>query len=369
MPDNELWSRGVFPASYIERLAARGGITAPQFDADQVQPASLDLRLGEVAYRIRASFLPGPDHTVAERIEALKLHELDLTESAVLERGCVYLVPLQESLALPAEVSASANPKSSTGRLDVFTRVIGDRTRGFDTLPAGYSGKLYLEISPRTFPVRVRKGSRLSQMRFRHGDTRLSVEEHRALHRVEPLVFDPNEEVGEGVSLSIDLKGEGRKGLIGFRSKRHTPVIDMDKKDALDVLDYWEPLVNRGDDQFILDPDEFYILVSRESVHVPPAYAAEMVPFDPLVGEFRVHYAGFFDPGFGHSAAGGTGSRAVLEVRSREVPFLLGHGQTIGRLLYERLAELPDRLYGSGLGSNYQAQTLKLSKHFRPFTL
>jgi dCTP deaminase len=175
--------------------------------------------------------------------------------------------------------------------------------------------------------------------------------------------------VGEGVSLSIDLKGEGRKGLIGFRSKRHTPVIDMDRKDALDVLDYWEPLVNRGDDQFILDPDEFYILVSRESVHVPPAYAAEMVPFDPLVGEFRVHYAGFFDPGFGHSAAGGTGSRAVLEVRSREVPFLLGHGQTIGRLIYERLAELPDRLYGTGLGSNYQAQTLKLSKHFRPFTL
>ena len=168
---------------------------------------------------------------------------------------------------------------------------------------------------------------------------------------------------------SIDLKGEGRNGLIGFRSKRHTPVIDMDKKDALDVLDYWEPLINRGSDEFILDPDEFYILVSRESVHVPPAYAAEMVPFDPLVGEFRVHYAGFFDPGFGHSAAGGTGSRAVLEVRSREVPFLLGHGQTIGRLIYERLSEAPDRLYGSGLGSNYQAQTLKLSKHFRPFSL
>jgi dCTP deaminase len=302
-------------------------------------------------------------------MEALKLHELDLTESAVLERGCVYLVPLQETLALPEGVSAGANPKSSTGRLDVFTRVIGDRTRGFDTLPAGYHGKLYLEISPRTFPVRVRKGSRLSQMRFRVGDTRLSIAEHRTLDRVETLVFDANEEVGEGVSLSIDLKGEGRSGLIGFRSKRHTPVIDMDRKDALDVLDYWEPLVNRGDAQFILDPDEFYILVSRESVHVPPAYAAEMVPFDPLVGEFRVHYAGFFDPGFGHSAAGGTGSRAVLEVRSREVPFLLGHGQTIGRLIYERLSELPDRLYGAGLGSNYQAQTLKLSKHFKPFTL
>jgi dCTP deaminase len=369
MADNELWSSGVFPSRFIERLAKTGAIVAPPFDNDQVQPASLDLRLGDVAYRIRASFLPGPDYTVGDRIDSLTLHQLDLTNGAVLERGCVYLVPLQESLDLPDAVSAGANPKSSTGRLDVFTRVIGDKARGFDTLPAGYSGKLYLEISPRTFPVRVRTGSRLSQMRFRVGQTRLSVAEHKTLHRVETLVIDPNEEVGEGVALSIDLKGEGRNGLIGFRSKRHTPVIDMDKKDSLDVLDYWEPLVNRGDEMFILDPDEFYILVSRESVHVPPAYAAEMVPFDPLVGEFRVHYAGFFDPGFGHSAAGGTGSRAVLEVRSREVPFLLGHGQTIGRLIYERLAEQPDRLYGAGLGSNYQAQTLKLSKHFRPYSI
>lgn len=367
--DSDLWSKGVFPARYIERLASHGGIVAPTFDPDQVQPASLDLRLGTVAYRIRSSFLPGPDHTVGDRIETLTLHELDLTNGAVLERNCVYLVPLQESLHLPDNISAGANPKSSTGRLDVFTRVIGDRARGFDTLPAGYQGPLYLEISPRTFPVRVRTGTRLSQMRFRVGDSRLDAHEHKTLHNVETLVFDANAEVGDGVLLSIDLKGADRRGLIGFRSKRHTPVIDMDLKDTLDVLDYWEPLINRGSDEFILDPDEFYILVSRESVHVPPAYAAEMVPFDPLVGEFRVHYAGFFDPGFGHSAAGGTGSRAVLEVRSREVPFLLGHGQTIGRLIYERLSEAPDRLYGTGLGSNYQAQTLKLSKHFKPFAL
>ena len=368
MANNPSWSKGVFSARMIEALATRGHLTlARRFDADQVQPASLDLRLGAVAHRIRASFLPGPEATVEQRLNGLTLHTLDLANGAVLERGCVYLVPLLESLALPPEVSASANPKSSTGRLDVFTRVIGDRTRGFDTLPAGYAGKLYLEISPRTFPIRVRQGSRLSQMRFRVGDTRLSVAEHRALHNAETLVVDPNEDVAEGVSLSIDLKGEDRGGLVGFRSKRHTPVIDVDRKDELDVLDYWEPLINRGAEQFILDPDEFYVLVSRESVHVPPAYAAEMVPFDPLVGEFRVHYAGFFDPGFGHSPAGGKGSRAVLEVRSREVPFLLGHGQTIGRLLYERLAELPDRLYGSALGSNYQAQALKLSKHFRAY--
>jgi dCTP deaminase len=363
------WPQGIFPARLIERLAETGAIRVEQpFDADQVQPASLDLRLGDTAFRVRSSFLPGPDHSVLERIGALKLHEIDLRQGAVLERGCVYLVPLQEALALPAAVSAAANPKSSTGRLDVFTRVIGDRARGFDILPGGYAGPLYLEISPRTFPILVRTGSRLSQMRFRSGDTRLSAAEHRALHASDTLVYDANTDVGEGVALSIDLKGEGRHGLIGFRSKRHTAVVDVDKKAALDVLDFWEPITNRGSDELILDPDEFYILVSREAVHVPPTHAAEMVPFDPLVGEFRVHYAGFFDPGFGHSAAGGSGSRAVLEVRSREVPFLLGHGQTIGRLIYEKLAEPPDRLYGAGLGSNYQAQSLKLSKHFKPYS-
>ncbi|MBF0679500.1 MAG: 2'-deoxycytidine 5'-triphosphate deaminase [Devosia sp.] len=364
----ELWPKGVFPARLIEKLHDTGAIiSATPFDADQVQPASLDLRLGSKAFRVRSSFLPGPAHSVAERIEALKLHEIDLSQGAVLERGCVYLVPLQESLKLPADVSASANPKSSTGRLDVFTRVIGDRARGFDQMPAGYEGPLYLEVSPRTFPVLVRTGSRLSQMRFRSGDSRLNAAEHLALHQSQTLVVDGQQPVGEGVALSIDLRGDGRNGLIGFRSKRHTAVVDVDKKGALDVLDFWEPIYNRGRAELILDPDEFYILVSLEAVHVPPTHAAEMVPFDPLVGEFRVHYAGFFDPGFGHSAAGGTGSRAVLEVRSREVPFLLGHGQTIGRLVYEDLAEAPDRLYGTALGSNYQAQTLKLSKHFKPF--
>jgi len=368
MAEKADWPQGIFSRRLIAALHDAGGLIADwPLDQDQIQPASLDLRLGARAFRVRASFLPGPEHSVAERIEDLKLHEIDLSDGAVLERGCVYLVPLAETLALPEEVSATTNPKSSTGRLDIFTRVICDRARGFDAVPAGYKGPLYLEISPRTFPVLVRRGSRLSQIRFRTGDTRLSVAEHRALHQAETLVFDPNADIGEGVSLSIDLKGEGGGGLIGFRSKRHTAVVDVDKKATLDVLDFWDPLVNRGHDDLILDPDEFYILVSRESVHVPPDYAAEMVPFDPLVGEFRVHYAGFFDPGFGHSEAGGAGSRAVLEVRSREVPFLVGHGQTIGRLIYERMAERPEKLYGSDIGSNYQAQHLKLSKHFKPY--
>jgi dCTP deaminase len=368
MADTQGWPQGIFSARMIEGLAASGAIAAPgAVEPDQVQPASLDLRLGATAFRVRASFLPGPGVSVARRLDALKLHEIDLANGAVLERGCVYIVPLLESLALPEPVSATTNPKSSTGRLDIFTRVIVDGARGFDSVPAGYAGPLYLEISPRTFPILVRTGSRLSQMRFRIGNPRLNAGEHRALHAAETLVFDPNQEVGDGVALSIDLKGDSRNGLVGFRSKRYTAVVDVDRRAALPVLDFWEPLYSRGGSEIILDPDEFYILVSRESVHVPPDYAAEMVPFDPMVGEFRVHYAGFFDPGFGHSAAGGEGSRAVLEVRSREVPFLLGHGQTIGRLLYERMAERPDRLYGAGLGSNYQAQTLKLSKHFQPF--
>ncbi|MFD1330028.1 2'-deoxycytidine 5'-triphosphate deaminase [Mycoplana ramosa] len=341
-------------------------VSEAALDSDQIQPASLDLRLGSKAFRVRASFLPGPAHLVADKLDRLKLHVIDLDHGAVLETGCVYIVPLMESLDLPEDLSASTNPKSSTGRLDIFTRVITDRAQEFDKIPAGYKGPLYLEISPRTFPIVVRRGSRLSQIRFRSGNAILSDAELLALHASDTLVASDTPNVsGGGIALSIDLKGTGPEGLIGYRGKHHTAVIDVDKKNQHDVFDFWEPLFSRGRNELILDPDEFYILVSREAVHVPPLYAAEMTPFDPLVGEFRVHYAGFFDPGFGHAAAGGSGSRAVLEVRSHEVPFILDHGQIVGRLVYERMLELPESLYGAGLGSNYQAQGLKLSKHFR----
>ena len=359
-------STGILPDRDIAALFdARALASAGPLDADQIQPASLDLRLGAKAYRVRASFLPGPASTVAEKLERLKLHEIDLTSGAVLETGCVYIVPLQESLALPADVSASANPKSSTGRLDIFTRVMADHGQEFDKIPAGYNGPLFIEVSPRTFPIVVRAGSRLSQIRFRKGLALLSEAELQGLHVRETLVAaeEPNIS-GGGIALSIDLRGDA-DGLIGYRGKHHTAVIDVDKRAAQDLHDFWEPLFARGRNELILDPDEFYILVSREAVHVPPDHAAEMTPFDPLVGEFRVHYAGFFDPGFGHSAAGGTGSRAVLEVRSHEVPFILEHGQIVGRLVYEHMLSRPDKLYGVDLKSNYQAQGLKLSKHFR----
>jgi dCTP deaminase len=357
--------KGILPDRMIAALTKAGGIM-PAYDyaADQIQPASLDLRLGKIAYRVRASFLPGHT-TVAERIEQIKLHEISLTAGAVLETGCVYIVPLLESLALPSDIAAAANPKSSTGRLDVFTRVITDHARGFDRIEAGYHGPLYAEISPKTFPVLVREGARLSQLRLRRGHATLSADELAALHARERLVDAEDADFEGGISVSVDLRGAGNGAPIGYRAKRHTGVIDVEKRNGYEVADFWEPMYARPEGTLILDPDEFYILASKEAVQVPPDYASEMVPFDPLVGEFRVHYAGFFDPGFGYAGAGGKGSRAVLEVRSREVPFILEHGQIVGRLVYETMLERPSTLYGQGIGSNYQAQGLKLSKHFK----
>ena len=357
-------SSGILPDSAIRRLIADGRIRLAEAAADnQVQPASLDLRLGPKAYRVRASFLPGPDFSVTDKLDQLALHEFDITNGAVLETGCVYIVPLLESLALPPDIAASANPKSSTGRLDVFTRVITDKARAFDQMPEGYRGPLYLEVSPRTFPILVRKGSRLSQIRFRRGNLVLDDAALAELHRRERLASGAPRFIN-GLALSIDLEGD-RQGLVGYRAKRYTGLIDVDRVGAYDLASFWEPIRRGPRPEIVLDPAQFYILVSAEAVHVPPGYAAEMVPFDPLVGEFRVHYAGFFDPGFGHGPSGGHGSRAVLEVRSHEVPFILEHGQTIGRLVYEPMAAAPQSLYGAALGSNYQAQGLKLSKHFR----
>jgi dCTP deaminase len=330
---------GILPCQSLDDLIAQGAITSESpFDADQVQPASLDLRLGARAWRVRASFLPGRGRTVAERIAQVAMHELDLTKGAVLERGCVYIAELQERLALPKGVSARANPKSSTGRVDVFVRLLSDAGPAFDDVAEGYSGPTYIEIAPQTFSVLVRRGTRLNQLRLKRGEPpRLRTE-------------------SVGVELADGV-------IAGFRARRHAPVVDLDKEDGHDPKDYWEPLIPRNG-QLLLDPGEFYILASKEPVEIPVLEAAEMTPIDPSVGEFRVHYAGFFDPGFGTDEAHGKGSRGVLEVRSHETPFILEDGQTVARLVYEPLTERPSRLYGD-LGSHYQRQGLKLSKHFR----
>ncbi len=363
---------GILPAQAIRGLVEAGAIEpAMPIAAGQIQPASLDLRLGEVAYRVRASFLPGPNGNVMQKLSELSLHTIDLSHGAVLETGCVYVVPLLESLVLPKDISAAANPKSSTGRLDVFTRVIADGVSAFDMIPAGYRGRLYAEICPQTFPIVVRRGSYLSQLRFRVGDPTESDEDLALLHARMRLVSGGAEDIEGGIALSVDLTGL-EDGLVGYRAKRHTGIVDVDAPGACAILDYWEPIHERGSSRtasrtrrLILDPDQFYILASKEAVHVPPTHAAEMMPFNPLVGEFRVHYAGFMDPGFGHAPAGGSGARVVLEVRSHKVPFILEDGQIIGRLVYERMTETPEVLYGTDLKSHYQAQGLKLSKHFR----
>ncbi|MEM6656936.1 MAG: 2'-deoxycytidine 5'-triphosphate deaminase [Pseudomonadota bacterium] len=354
---------GVCPNQQIETMIERGEITAsPDVIAAQVQPASLDLRLGTVAYRIRASFLAGDGRSVADRLSEFEMHRIDISDGAVLEKGCVYLVPLMESLALPADISAVANAKSSTGRLDLLTRTITDGGTEFDRVPVGYSGPLYAEICPRSFSVLVRPGMRLNQIRFRRGQAVLNDTELAALHAESPLV-DGLAVIKDGLGFSVDLQLP-ETDLVGYRAKPHTGVIDLDRIGEYDPQEYWEEVRTR-DGRIILDPGAFYILVSREAVHIPPMYAAEMAPYLAMVGEFRVHYAGFFDPGFGHAAAGGAGSRGVLEVRCHEAPFVLEHGQVVGRLVYEKMAAMPTQLYGAGIASNYQGQGLKLSKHFK----
>ncbi len=360
---------GILPAQTIRQLMADGALTlARPLGERQLQPASIDLRLGAKVYRVRASFLPGPGNTVASKLDDLKLHEIDLSVPAVLETGCVYIVPLLERLSLPLGIAATTNPKSSTGRLDVFTRVIADGSGAFDQIAAGYKGPLYAEICPQTFPILVREGSTLSQIRFRLGQPIETDAELARLQLDSKLVTGGVENIEHGLALSVDLEGDA-KGLVGYRAKRHTGIVDVDAPGSCAIADYWEPIhvepKRPRSHRLILDPDQFYILASKEAVHVPPTHAAEMMPFNPLVGEFRVHYAGFMDPGFGHAPAGGGGARVVLEVRSHTVPFILEHGQIIGRLVYERMTEVPDILYGRDLKSHYQGQHLKLSKHFK----
>ena len=360
--------QGVLPDHQIRDLMDAGAIApasgAAPISDDQIQPASLDLRLGSTAYRIRASFLAGKGRQVSARLPEFEMHRFSLEEGAVLEKGCVYLVPLMERLALPEGIQAVANAKSSTGRLDLLTRLITDEGVEFDRVAPGYAGPLWAEICPRSFSVLVRPGLRLNQIRFRRGQALLSDADLRERHAREPLVGGVREAlISGGLGFSVDLR-PAQGDLVGYRAKPHAGVIDMGKLGAYDPADFWED-VRSENGRIILDPGAFYILVSREAVIIPPDCAAEMAPYLAMVGEFRVHYAGFFDPGFGHAEAGGSGARGVLEVRCHEAPFALEHGQIVGRLVYERMAARPDALYGREIASNYQGQGLKLSKHFR----
>jgi dCTP deaminase len=360
---------GILPSQDISNLIARGNIIAsPGINPDHIQPASLDLRLGDMAHRVRASFLPGPNSTVEAKIKELRMTRVDLTGAPVFEKDCVYIIPLVEELNLPENISGKANPKSTTGRLDIFTRLITDYGTEFDRVPPGYKGKLYAEVVSRTFTVALRAGMRLSQLRFVQGNPRSSDSAIRGLDREEPLVYEEDSpgkaRVERGLRITINLEGAAGE-IIAYKAKRYAPAIELDKINFYATEEFWEVRHQNANKSLILEPGDFYILASKERVSVPPEFAAEMVPFDPSDGEFRIHYAGFFDPGFGYGSNDIKGTPAVLEVRAHEVPFLMEHGQLVGRLNYMPLLSRPDKIYGTNIGSSYQHQALTLSKQFR----
>lgn len=352
---------GVFTAEDLTAAISDGVIRlSADVGARQIQPASLDLTLGRQAWRIRSAFLPGRGRNIEDRLQdGLSLHQLDLSAGAVLEKGCVYLVRLRESIRLQPGMVARANPKSSTGRIDVFVRLVTDQGERYDCVPDEYKGPLYAEISPRTFSILVREGSSLNQLRIRQGVCALDDRALKARQVESPLVLRDKGQIEGGLRLSVDLSDD-LGDVIGYRARRHAGLIDVDKVGALSLSDYWEPIAPPKEGFIILDPGEFYILASREELRMPNDLAAEMVPIDTELGAFRVHYAGFFDPGFGLES----GSRAVLEVRGYDAPFLLDHGQVVARLTFEHLTAVPKTAYGTGLSSNYQGQRLRLSKHF-----
>jgi dCTP deaminase len=364
---------GVLPAQRLREAVTRGTITAGDWRVplESIQPASVDLRLGEFAWALRCSFLPDSGSTVEEKIADLAFDKIDLRDGATLERDRPYLVPLIEELRLPQEIRAKTNPKSSTGRLDVFTRVITDRSHRFDEIAAGYHGKLYLEVVPRSFAIRVKQGLSLNQVRLSHGEARLSDKDLVNVHEEFPLLYMDSHalratelSLADGLFLSLNIQGSP-ENIVGYRAKRNSLPVDLEHVGKLKWQDYWEPVHPERGGRIVLEPEVFYLLLSAEGVSIPPSYAAEMLAYDPTAGELRTHYAGFFDPGFGYSQGERNhGSRAALEVRARDVPFMVEHRQPVCKLAFERMAADPDVLYGQDIGSNYQGQETMLSKHF-----
>ena len=366
-----LYTTGVLPSQKVKGLIEAGAISAcAPFTEEQIQPASIDLRLGRVAYRVQASFLPGRYSTVEKKIQELVMSEIDLKRPTVFEKGCVYIVPLMEELVLPKGISAKANPRSTTGRLDIFTRLLTDYGTEFERVPEGYRGRLYIEVVPRTFTILAREGMRLNQLRFIRGNPPSPDTQLNELNENETLVYLDEDRPGEaqinkGLRVSVNLQGSHHSEIIGYKAKKNAPVIDLQKANYYDPAEFWDPIYTPKTKGIILNPDDFYILASKEKIRIPPDFAAEMVAYDPSMGEFRIHYAGFFDPGFGYGLSDIKGTHAVLEVRSHEVPFLIEDGQIVGRLIYERLLDPSEKVYGTDIGSSYQCQGLSLSKQFK----
>ncbi len=364
---------GILPSQEIEELVRNGKIRSTTgISIDQIQPASIDLRLGNIAYRVRASFIPSRKFLISSKIRELQLEEIDLSQPALLDAGKVFIVPLVESLELPIDMRGRANPKSTTGRLDIFTRLMADGSGRFEEVPKGYSGNLYVEIVPQTFPIIVREGTKLNQIRFFRGEPERNDEALRLLSRRGKLIYKENGDattevvIEGGLRISVDLQGDERENIVAYKAKKGCPPIDLTRVGAYDVEEFWEPIRALNPKSLVLNPNDFYILASKQRVGVPPRYSAELEQYDSSIGEFTVHYAGFFDPGFGYGTRGEIkGTKAVLEVRAHEVPILLEDGQEVGRLTYLKMADRPLKLYGEGIGSSYQQQGLALSKQFR----
>ncbi len=371
---------GVFSYQELKKALSEGVIRSDvPVEDGQIQPASIDLRLGPKAYRLVSSFLP-EGHGVLEKLHMpdmygsdLVMYEMDISRGGILEKGSVYLIPLMEELRLPRNVGGKANPKSTTGRLDIFTRVITDRNPRFDEIPPGYKGGLFLEVMPRSFTINVTEGLSLVQLRLRRGSCTLSDTSLKRLNREVRLLYDGEEHVANdrarianGVFMSVDLFGDPKSGIIGYKSKRNSHVVDLTKKNYYNIDDFWEPIFRNDKGTLILEPEEFYILASKERIRIPAGFASEMVPYEAGSGELRTHYAGFFDPGFGYGRKGEVkGTKAVLEVRAHDVPFMIAHGQTFCKLFFEKMSDLPEKVYGPKIGSSYQYQTITLSKQFR----
>ena len=386
MQRSETRKEGVLPSQEIRELINNGKICSSESIAeDQVQPASVDLRLGRVAYRVEASFLPNRASTITAKIRALQRDEIDLSQPALLTKGHVFIIPLVETLALPPDMSGKANPKSTTGRLDIFTRLMTEWGTEFEEVPSGCRGNLYIEVVPRSFPIIVKAGTKLNQLRFWRGTPQRDDDYLRGLDRKHKLVYYENgngapqspadvdkrvvsvpASIRGGLRLSVNLQGSDKQSTVAYKARKKTPPIELSKVGAYDPAEYWETIATPRHARLVLQPGDFYLLASKESLGVPPGYAAEMEQYDPSLGEFSVHYAGFFDPGFGYGAGGEIkGTRAVLEVRAHEVPILLEDGQTVGRVNYYRMAGIPEKIYGQNIGSSYQEQGLSLSKQFR----
>jgi dCTP deaminase len=363
---------GILPSQELRELIADGIVCGPQIGEDQIQPSSIDLRLSHEAYLVTASFLPGTSTTLLNKAAAngMLRERIDISSPTVLSPGLIYIIPLMESLDLPPDIFGIANPKSTTGRLDIFTRLITDVGDEFERVRRGYSGKLFIEVVSQTFPIVVQAGMRLNQLRLargRHifaGDRAL-----RKLDQREDLVVADEDtaqaSVDRGLRLTVDLEGNG-SGIVAYQAKKTATPIDLSRIDYYEIAEFWKPIHRSDKLQCVLEPGEFYILASKQRVRVPPGFAAELLPYDLATQEFRVHYAGFFDPGFGYGMGGEVpGTRAVLEVRASQMPILLEDDQFVGRLNYYRMAAPPDKIYGGGIGSSYQLQGLALSKQFK----